>query len=79
MLLSSHDLTVNFTYTYCIILNYFVIAGLVQRCIIVQRDENGYGLTVSGDNPVFVQSVKDGKMLILFGLVLNCFGFLKKE
>ncbi|XP_064618378.1 rho guanine nucleotide exchange factor 11-like isoform X3 [Liolophura sinensis] len=33
--------------------------GLVQRCVIIQRDERGYGLTVSGDNPVFVQSVKD--------------------
>ncbi|XP_064470907.1 uncharacterized protein LOC135385494 isoform X2 [Ornithodoros turicata] len=33
---------------------------LVQRCLIVQRDEKGYGLTVSGDNPVFVQSVKPG-------------------
>ncbi|GAB6027465.1 hypothetical protein CHUAL_001722 [Chamberlinius hualienensis] len=32
---------------------------LVQRCVIIQRDERGYGLTVSGDNPVFVQSVKD--------------------
>ncbi|XP_046548246.1 LOW QUALITY PROTEIN: rho guanine nucleotide exchange factor 11-like [Haliotis rubra] len=31
---------------------------LVQRCVIIQRDEKGYGLTVSGDNPVFVQSVK---------------------
>uniref|UniRef100_A0A670KIR9 Rho guanine nucleotide exchange factor 12 n=1 Tax=Podarcis muralis TaxID=64176 RepID=A0A670KIR9_PODMU len=34
--------------------------GLVQRCVIIQRDENGFGLTVSGDNPVFVQSVKEG-------------------
>nr|XP_006821606.1 PREDICTED: rho guanine nucleotide exchange factor 11-like [Saccoglossus kowalevskii] len=32
---------------------------LIQRCVIVQRDEKGYGLTVSGDNPVFVQSVKE--------------------
>lgn len=36
-------------------------AGLVQRCVVIQRDENGFGLTVSGDNPVFVQSVKEGK------------------
>uniref|UniRef100_H9G7D5 Rho guanine nucleotide exchange factor 12 n=1 Tax=Anolis carolinensis TaxID=28377 RepID=H9G7D5_ANOCA len=35
--------------------------GLVQRCVIIQRDENGFGLTVSGDNPVFVQSVKEGE------------------
>ncbi|OQR76106.1 rho guanine nucleotide exchange factor 12-like [Tropilaelaps mercedesae] len=30
------------------------------RCVIVQRDERGYGLTVSGDNPVFVQDVRPG-------------------
>ena len=33
----------------------------MQRCVILHRDENGYGLTVSGDNPVYVQSVKDSK------------------
>ncbi|KAK2828410.1 hypothetical protein Q5P01_019444 [Channa striata] len=33
--------------------------GLVPRCVIIQRDENGFGLTVSGDNPVFVQLVKE--------------------
>ncbi|KAM4702657.1 rho guanine nucleotide exchange factor 12 isoform 2-T2 [Rhinophrynus dorsalis] len=33
--------------------------GLVQRCVVIQRDDNGFGLTVSGDNPVFVQSVKE--------------------
>uniref|UniRef100_A0A673KN67 Rho guanine nucleotide exchange factor 12-like n=1 Tax=Sinocyclocheilus rhinocerous TaxID=307959 RepID=A0A673KN67_9TELE len=32
--------------------------GLVQRCVIIQKDENSFGLTVSGDNPVFVQLVK---------------------
>lgn len=37
-------------------------AGLVQRCVIIQKDENGFGLTVSGDNPVFVQLVKEGKL-----------------
>uniref|UniRef100_A0A8C7CRT9 Rho guanine nucleotide exchange factor 12 n=1 Tax=Oncorhynchus kisutch TaxID=8019 RepID=A0A8C7CRT9_ONCKI len=36
--------------------------GLVQRCVIIQKDENGFGLTVSGDNPVFVQLVKEGKV-----------------
>uniref|UniRef100_A0AAA9SRC7 Rho guanine nucleotide exchange factor 12 n=1 Tax=Bos taurus TaxID=9913 RepID=A0AAA9SRC7_BOVIN len=39
------------------------IYGLVQRCVIIQKDDNGFGLTVSGDNPVFVQSnisVTDG-------------------
>uniref|UniRef100_A0A8C3VDR3 Rho guanine nucleotide exchange factor 12 n=1 Tax=Catharus ustulatus TaxID=91951 RepID=A0A8C3VDR3_CATUS len=37
--------------------------GLVQRCVVIQRDENGFGLTVSGDNPVFVQSVKEGESI----------------
>ncbi|XP_071958575.1 rho guanine nucleotide exchange factor 12-like isoform X2 [Antedon mediterranea] len=32
---------------------------LIQRSVIVQKDERGYGLTVSGDNPVFVQNVKE--------------------
>lgn len=40
-------------------------AGLVQRCVIIQKDDNGFGLTVSGDNPVFVQSVKEGKAFFL--------------
>ena len=26
----------------------------------MQRDDNGYGLTVTGDNPVYVQSVREG-------------------
>uniref|UniRef100_A0A8C9TH42 Rho guanine nucleotide exchange factor 12 n=1 Tax=Scleropages formosus TaxID=113540 RepID=A0A8C9TH42_SCLFO len=39
----------------------FLSAGLVQRCVIIQKDDNGFGLTVSGDNPVFVQLVKEGK------------------
>ncbi|XP_076800069.1 rho guanine nucleotide exchange factor 11-like isoform X7 [Clavelina lepadiformis] len=33
--------------------------SMVQKCVLVQKDEKGYGLTVSGDNPVFVQSVKE--------------------
>ncbi|XP_066992612.2 rho guanine nucleotide exchange factor 12 isoform X3 [Anabrus simplex] len=28
--------------------------------VIVNKDENGYGMKVSGDNPVYVQSVKEG-------------------
>ncbi|XP_078379689.1 rho guanine nucleotide exchange factor 11-like isoform X2 [Oculina patagonica] len=32
---------------------------LIQHCVIIQRDEKGYGLTVTGDNPVYVQSVKE--------------------
>ena len=38
------------------------LSGLVQRFVIFQRDEKGYGLTVSGDNPVFVQSIKKGML-----------------
>ncbi|KAI1294177.1 Rho guanine nucleotide exchange factor 11 [Halotydeus destructor] len=30
-----------------------------SRTVIVQKDENGFGLRVSGDNPVFVESVRD--------------------
>lgn len=44
--------------------------GLVQRCVIIQKDDNGFGLTVSGDNPVFVQSVKEGKPFFQFCLLL---------
>ncbi|KAK4873317.1 hypothetical protein RN001_015346 [Aquatica leii] len=28
--------------------------------VIINKDENGYGMKVSGDNPVYVQSVKEG-------------------
>lgn len=31
--------------------------------ITVKTDEKGYGMKVSGDNPVYVQSVKEGKCL----------------
>jgi len=38
-----------------------VLAGpLLQRVAIIQKDERGYGLTVSGDNPVYVNQVKPG-------------------
>ncbi|XP_067940258.1 rho guanine nucleotide exchange factor 11-like isoform X4 [Watersipora subatra] len=33
--------------------------GLIQLCVIVTKDESGYGLTVSGDKPVHVQVVKE--------------------
>jgi hypothetical protein len=29
--------------------------------VIVHKDESGYGMKVSGDKPVYVQSVKEGK------------------
>jgi len=33
------------------------------RAVIIHQNENGYGLTVSGDNPVSVQTIKKGKKL----------------
>ncbi|KAI0218086.1 Rho guanine nucleotide exchange factor 12 [Lamellibrachia satsuma] len=44
---------------------------LIQRCVIIQRDEKGYGLTVSGDNPVFVQSVKEINLPIVDHVVFR--------
>ncbi|KAM5200627.1 rho guanine nucleotide exchange factor 11 isoform 17-T17 [Hipposideros larvatus] len=35
-------------------------AGLVQRCVIIQKDQHGFGFTVSGDRVVLVQSVRPG-------------------
>jgi hypothetical protein len=32
--------------------------------LIVHKDENGYGMKVSGDKPVYVQSVTEGKWVI---------------
>ena len=48
------------------------LGQLVQRCVIVQKDEKGYGLTVSGDNPVFVQSVKDSMYSVCGVCVCVC-------
>lgn len=31
--------------------------------LVVYKDEAGYGMKVSGDNPVYVQSVKEGALL----------------
>ncbi|KAL7977962.1 hypothetical protein Chor_004949 [Crotalus horridus] len=33
---------------------------MVQRCVIIQKDEHGFGFTVSGDRIVLVQSVRPG-------------------
>ena len=46
-----------------ILMCYFVFAaqGLIQLCVIVEKDGLGYGLTVSGDKPVHVQSVIESK------------------
>lgn len=31
--------------------------------LVVYKDDAGYGMKVSGDNPVYVQSVKEGKLI----------------
>lgn len=48
--------------------------GAVLR-VVVHRDEKGYGMKVSGDKPVYVQSVKEGNCLVLLIYVEqdNCF------
>ncbi|VDD85999.1 unnamed protein product [Enterobius vermicularis] len=33
-------------------------APLIQRCVVVTRQVDGYGLTVTGDHPVYVHTVK---------------------
>jgi Rho guanine nucleotide exchange factor 12 len=35
-------------------------SSLVERCVLVTKQADGYGLTVTGDHPVFVASVKPG-------------------
>ena len=35
------------------------VLGLEQINVVVSRDRYGYGLTVSGDNPVYVLSVRE--------------------
>ncbi len=37
------------------------LSGFVKRSVIIQKDERGYGLRVSGESPVTVESVKEGK------------------
>ena len=38
---------------------------MIQKCVVVTKDDRGYGLTVSGDNPVYVQSVKEGRFFCM--------------
>lgn len=38
-----------------------LLSGLVQRCVIIQKDQHGFGFTVSGDRIVLVQSVRPGE------------------
>lgn len=49
----------------------FSNVGLEQKNVIIQRDRYGYGLTVSGDNPVFVLSVRDGGAAHRAGIHVN--------
>ena len=39
---------------------------------ILKEEGAGYGLTVSGDNPVFVQAVREGLSVCLFVCVASC-------
>jgi hypothetical protein len=41
-----------------------------QRAVIIHRDENGYGLTVFGDNPVSVQTIKKGEGNVIYNLIV---------
>jgi len=41
-----------------------------QRHVIVQRDERGYGFTVTGDNPVSVQTVKESMAAFCHELII---------
>ncbi|CAF1239109.1 unnamed protein product [Rotaria magnacalcarata] len=45
--------------------------GLEQKNVIIQRDRFGYGLTVSGDNPVYVLSVREGGAAHRAGININ--------
>ena len=45
--------------------------GLEQKNVIIQRDRYGYGLTVSGDNPVYVLSVREAGAAQRAGININ--------
>lgn len=47
------------------------VLGLEQKNVIIQRDRFGYGLTVSGDNPVYVLSVREGGAAHRAGINVN--------
>lgn len=42
----------------------YLSPGLVQRCVIIQKDQHGFGFTVSGDRIVLVQSVRPGECCV---------------
>jgi C-terminal processing protease CtpA/Prc len=45
--------------------------GLEQKNVIIQRDHYGYSLTVSGDNPVYILSVREGGAAHRAGINVN--------
>lgn len=45
--------------------------GSEQKNVVIQRDRCGYGLTVSGDNPVFVLNVREGGAAQRAGVNVN--------
>lgn len=53
----------------------FAAAGLVQRCVVVQKDSLGFGFTVCGERIKLVQNVRPGitesrcKLQLRFGRV----------
>lgn len=40
--------------------------------VIVHRDERGYGFTVTGDNPVYVQTVKESMSAVFCHVLIHC-------
>lgn len=34
--------------------------GITKRTVIIHKDPRGYGMRISGDNPVFIQHVNEG-------------------
>jgi C-terminal processing protease CtpA/Prc len=45
--------------------------GYEQKNVIIQRDRLGYGLRISGDNPVLVFSVREGSAAHRAGININ--------
>lgn len=44
------------------------------RTVVIHRGERGYGVTVSGESPVIVQDVKDGKAFSILLQTLCMYG-----
>lgn len=39
-----------------------------SRVVVIHRDERGFGFVVAGDNPVFVQTVREGSYCYVFSM-----------